>query len=152
MSVDKYYQEVHKFIKDVKEELGGDCDLHQSERIMASVFHTLREVLTPQESLHLIAQLPVFIKGIYVHGWHLRTKKSIRSMDDFIESLLLQNPKNAPTDFGTDEKAKERTRAVFRVLNRHVTTGEIQDVMAQLPSELMELFQTEKEEKESNPI
>lgn len=131
-------------MKDVKEELGENCDLHQSERIMTSVLHTLREVLTPQESLHLIAQLPVFIKGIYVHGWHMRGKKSIRSMDDFIECLQLQNPKNAPTDFGTDDKAKDRTKAVFRVLKRHITMGEIEDIMAQLPAELIELFQTEK--------
>jgi uncharacterized protein (DUF2267 family) len=152
MSLDKYYQEAQMFIRNVKEELGESCDLHQSERIMASVFHTLRDILTPQESLHLIAQLPVLIKGIYVHGWHLGTKKSIRSMDEFIECLMLQSPRTAATDFGNDEKAKERTKAVFRVLRSQVAIGEIKDILDQLPSELTELFLTENEEKERYSI
>lgn len=146
MSIEKYYSEGLKFIKDVKEELGENSDLHQSERIMASVLHTLREVISPEESLHLIAQLPVLIKGIYVHNWHIRHKKSVHTMDDFMQSLMSQSPRTSSADFGNEEKAKQRTKAIFRVLRNHVTEGEIKDIVAQLPPDLRALFIREKEE------
>lgn len=148
MKYEQYTHEAHKFVNEIASELGDPDNTDQADRIMTSVLHTLRDILSPEESLHLISQLPMLMKAIYVNGWHLSTKNRIRSMDEFIECLMLQNPRTAAQDFGNDEKAKERTREVFRVLRRHISIGEVKDIVDQLPAELTELWLTEKEEKE----
>jgi uncharacterized protein (DUF2267 family) len=148
MKYEQYAHEMRKFVAEVASELGHPDNMGQADRIMASVLHTLRDMLTPEESLHLIAQLPMLLKAVYVNGWHLRTKNRIRSMDEFIECLMLQNPRAAAQDFGNDEKAIENTKAVFRVLRRHIAIGEVKDIVSQFPPGLTELWLTPDEEKE----
>jgi uncharacterized protein (DUF2267 family) len=152
MKYEQYAHEARKFVSEIASELGDPDNIEQADRIMTSVFHTLRDILSPEESFHLIAQLPMLLKAIYINGWHLNKKDRIRSMDEFIECLMLQNPKAAPKDFGNDEKAKERSRAVFRVLRNHIAVGEVKDIVAQLPSELTELWLSPEEERERHSV
>jgi uncharacterized protein (DUF2267 family) len=152
MKYEEYASEAHKFVNEIASELGEPGDFEQADRIMTAVFHTLRNILTPEESLHLISQLPMLIKAIYINGWHLSRKERVRSIDEFIESLMLQNPRAATRDFGNDEKAKERASAVFRVLRNHIGVGESKDVAAQLPSQLIELWLYPEEEKEQHSV
>ena len=152
MKYEHYAQEARKFVKEVASELGDANDIDRADRIMTSVLHALRDLLTPEESLHLISQLPMLLKAVYVNGWRLHTKNRIRSMDEFIECLMLKNPRTAPQDFGNDEKAIARTKAVFKVLRNHVAIGEVKDIVSQLPSELTELWLPQEEEQERNSI
>ena len=85
MKFDQYIGKANEFLKEVARELGTPEDTDHAYRIMSSVFHTVREVLSPEESLHLISQLPMFLKAVYVNGWHLKPKDRIRSMHEFIE-------------------------------------------------------------------
>jgi uncharacterized protein (DUF2267 family) len=152
MKYEHYAQEARKFVKEVALELGDADSIDQADRIMTSVLHSLRDLLTPEESLHLISQLPMMLKAIYVNGWRLHTKNRIRSIDEFIECLMLKNPRTAPQDFGNDEKAIERTKAVFKVLRNHIAIGEVKDIVSQLPSELTELWLTPEENKERHSV
>ena len=152
MKYEHYAQEARKFVKEVALELGDADSIDQADRIMASVLHTLRDLLTPEESLHLISQLPMMLKAIYVNGWRLHTKNRIRSIDEFIPYLMLKNPRTAPQDFGNDEKAIERTKAVFKVLRNHIAIGEVKDIVSPLPSELTELWLTPEEDKERHSV
>lgn len=136
---EKYESDGRKFVKDVAIELHTTDD-HAAIRIMTSVLHTIRDILTVQESLHLISQLPMYIKGIYVSEWRVGDKKKIKDISEFIERLLLQNTRTGPLDFGNDEKALKNVRGVFRTLRKHVTPGEIDDVIAQFPAELKDLW------------
>lgn len=152
MKYEQYAHEANKFVREVAQELGDPNNMEQADRIMAAVFHTLRDILTPEESLHLISQLPMLLKAIYVNGWHLGKKDRPRSKDEFIECLMLQNPRAAAQDFGNDDKAIERSKAVFRVLRNHLAVGEVKDIVAQLPSELTELWLSPVEEKERHSV
>jgi uncharacterized protein (DUF2267 family) len=144
MNFERYALEANKFLKEVAQELGNPDDTDHAYRVLKSVFHTLREVLTPEESLHLIAQLPLTIKGVYVDGWRMRTNKKIRSMDEFLECLREHSSPTSARDFGNDETAKHHAKCVFTVLKKHVATGEIQHMMDQFPMELAELWITEE--------
>lgn len=148
MKYERYAQEAHKFVREVALELRDIDNIDQADRIMTSVLHTLRDLLTPEESLHFIAQLPMLLKGIYVNGWRLHSKNRMRSVDEFIECLMLKNPKIAPQDFGNDEKAIERIKAIFRVLRNHIAIGEVKDIVSQLPPELTELLLSPEENQE----
>jgi len=152
MKYEHFAQEARKFIKEVALELGDAENMDQADRIMTSVLHTLRDLLTPEESLHLISQLPMLLKAIYVNGWRLHTKNRVRSMDQFIECLMLKNPRTSPQDFGNDQKAIERTKAVFKVLRNHIAIGEVKDIISQLPPELTELWLSPEENQERHSI
>lgn len=148
MKFEQYSQDAREFVNEIAVELGDPANKAQAERIMTSVLHTVREVLSPEESLHFISQLPMLMKGIYVNGWHLETKNRIRSMTEFTECLKLQSPRTAAQDFGNEEKAEANTRAVLRVVRRHVATGEIKDIVSQFPPDLADLWLDEAEAAE----
>ena len=139
---EQYEADANKFVSEVSQELGNDGNHQASIRIMTSVLHSIRDLLTVEGSLHLISQLPLIIKGIYVSGWHLGTKEKIKDKDQLIENMLLQNTRTGPNDFGTDEKALHNLMGIIRVLQRHVSPGEINDIKAQFPMELKDLWNT----------
>jgi uncharacterized protein (DUF2267 family) len=147
MNFDQYVEKSNEFLKEVALELGIPEDTSRAYRVMDAVFHAIREVLSPEESLHLISQLPMFLKAVYVNGWHLNHKEKIKTMDEFLHFLRMQNLRTAREDFNDDNKTKEKVQAVIHVLKRHVTTGEIQDVIEQFPMELAGLWMTEAHEK-----
>lgn len=136
--------DARKFIDEVATELNHPENPRKAIRVVTAVLHTVRDMLTPEESLHLIAQLPLYIKGIYVTGWRLGEKQRIIDEDDFIERLLLQNERTGPHDFGNDEKAMANTNAVIRVLKRRVSEGLIDKIMAQFPVGLKRLWLTDE--------
>lgn len=136
----QYEKDATRFVTEVSRELDNEGNHQASIRIMTSVLHVFRDILTLEGSLHLISQLPLLIKGIYVSGWRLSVKERIKDKDHLIERLLLQNPRSGPGDFGTDEKALNNVMAITRVLQKHVSPGEIDDIKAQFPLELKELW------------
>lgn len=152
MKYEHFAQEGRKFVKEIASELGDADNIDQADRIMTSVLHALRDLLTPEESLHLISQFPMMLKAIYVNGWRLSSKNRIRSMDEFLECLRLKTPRTAPQDFGNDEKAMERAKAVFKVLRNHIAIGEVKDIVSQLPSELTELWLSPEENQERHSV
>ena len=136
----QYENDATKFVSEVSRELDNQDNHQASVRIMTSVLHVIRDILTLEGSLHLISQLPLLIKGIYVSGWHVGAKEKIKDKDELIECLLLQNPRTGPGDFGTDERALSNVRAIIRVLQKRVSAGEIDDIKAQFPMELKDLW------------
>jgi uncharacterized protein (DUF2267 family) len=146
MNFEQYAQESNKFLREIAQELGNAQDTDQAYRVMRSVLHTLRDILSPEESLHLISQLPLGIKGIYVDGWHLGGKDRVRSMEEFLVCLRSKSDRSAGRDFGDDDTARHHTKAVLNVLKHHVTTGEIQHVIDQFPLELTELWLTQEDD------
>jgi uncharacterized protein (DUF2267 family) len=137
----KYVQDAEGFIGEVAFELGDPHDKVRAGRILRSVLHTFRDRVTPVESLQLIAQLPMFIKALYVDGWKIRNEaRNLRHLNDFIEALRDADGSGNIYDFITDYEAKEAIQAVFRVLKNHVSDGEIHDIIAVLPSELKSLM------------
>ena len=138
---DKYAQKSNLFLKEVANELHIPEDRGKALRILRAVLHGLRDRIPPQESLQLIAQLPMFIKAIYVESWKWSpNNKGLRHLDDFMMSVKKHDGVSGPNDFENPEQTEKNIKAVFRVLKRHVSEGEIADVVATLPSSLRPLF------------
>lgn len=87
-----------------------------------------------EEAAQLSAQLPVLVRGFYFEGWD-PTGKPVR-VRHRAEFLALVRQKYAPR---MDLPPEAIVFAVFRVLGRHVTAGELSDVVLSLPRELVEL-------------
>jgi uncharacterized protein (DUF2267 family) len=113
--------------------------------MLRNVLHTVREILTPEESSHLIAQLPLLIKGVYVDGWKMQTTKRIRSREEFLERL--RSKSDLPqTDLSSDEEAINKVQAVLYVLQKYVSAGEMAHIINQFPAGLAELWRLPAEE------
>jgi uncharacterized protein (DUF2267 family) len=142
MNLDRHVTSAAHFIDDVAAELGIPKDRERAARILRVVLHTLRERLSAAESLDLLAQLPMFIKGMYVDGWHVRPKpnRGIRSPRDFIVRMCELDFGAAAGDFPSPEAATEAARAVFRVLQRRIGEDEAMHVARVLPEQLVDFW------------
>ncbi len=69
INFEKFAQEGNEFLSRLATSLGHPEEKGRTGIIMRSVMHTLRERITVGESLNLLSQLPMFLKGIYVDKW-----------------------------------------------------------------------------------
>ena len=65
-----------------------------------------------------MAQLPMFLKAVYVNGWTLKEKRRVKSMVDFIDLIRKYDGKTSIHDFESDEKAENYLKTTFIVLNK----------------------------------
>jgi uncharacterized protein (DUF2267 family) len=102
---------------------------------MRATLHALRDRLTVDEVAQLGAQLPMLIRGFYYEGWDPSGKPvRERHREQFLERIEHEFP-------GADRLGYERVaRAVFAVLTKHVSAGEIEDIRQVLPAELRDLW------------
>jgi uncharacterized protein (DUF2267 family) len=120
-------------------ELGRELGSDNSNILLPalrSVLHALRDRLQPDEAADLAAQLPLLLKGVYFDGWNpSATPVEARTKNEFL-TLVLHS-----LSPGTSHADAERfTRAVFKLLAAHVSSGEVRDVQAMLPAELKALW------------
>ncbi|MBK8429569.1 MAG: DUF2267 domain-containing protein [Lewinellaceae bacterium] len=137
LNFNKYVHEGEQFVHEVALETNTPWDTIRAVRILRAVFHSLRNRLPVASSLQLIAQFPMLIKAIYVDGWKITNQaKNMRHIGDFIESVREEGGPGLVHGFTTDHEVNEAIRAVLTVIKRHVSEGEIEDLMATLPAEL----------------
>jgi uncharacterized protein (DUF2267 family) len=136
-SVDTVERNVHKtneWLKDLGEELGTD-DRETLWRFLRAYLMVLRDRLTVEEAAQLSAQLPELVRGVFFEGFDpTRQPQKIRDREEFIDALI---ERAQPIDRDT---AVRLTRAGTEVLRRHVTEGELDDVLSQLPAGIREML------------
>ena len=142
MYFEKFAQKGRAFINEIAIELGDQQDPKRALRITKAVLHALRNKISPEESLQMISQLPLYVKAIYVDNWKLHTSDvKIRHVEDFLGLVKKELGVTKDHDLRNLKDTEDATRAVFKVLQNHVSKGEIQDIKNTLPRELSELFE-----------
>jgi uncharacterized protein (DUF2267 family) len=132
-TVDAIERTVHKtneWVDDVAREFGTG---NQAEawRVLRVYLQVLRDRLTIDEAAQLAAQLPHLLRGVFYEGFDPgHQPEKIRHRDAFLARL------GDRAGLGDPAEAARAAAAVTRVLRRHVTAGEIDDVLAQLPAEI----------------
>lgn len=130
---DAMNQHAMVWVKDMMGELHTD-DPHKALHALRAGLHALRDLLTADGAAHLSAQLPTLIRGIFFDGWRpSRAPLRIRRTVDF---LPIVREKYAPH---ADAPADDIIVALFRVLGRHVSVGEVTNLFLSLPEELVEM-------------
>lgn len=129
-SVDAIERSVHKtneWLADLSAELGRD-DRNEAWRILRAFLQLLRDRLTLHEGAHLAAQLPHLLRGVYYEGFDPdRMPEKLRDREAFLARLA-----DAAGLAGATE-ASLAAEAVMRTLRRHISAGEVDEVLAQLP-------------------
>jgi uncharacterized protein (DUF2267 family) len=112
-----------------------DCDdPQQALHALRAGLHALRDRLTVEEVAQLAAQMPLIIRGLFYENWRPADKPlRIRHPNEFL-ALVIAN--YAPR---SDAYADEIVQALFRVLRKLVSEGELTDVVMSLPEPLLPL-------------
>ncbi|MBF9029953.1 DUF2267 domain-containing protein [Rhodobacterales bacterium HKCCE3408] len=118
--------------------LCDDLDWQEKGRaylLLCETLQALRDYLNVDEAADLAAQLPLIIRGIYYTGWNpSRTPVHPRGKSDFIERVAGRFAKDPLED---PERA---VVAVFDLLRRKVSPGEIGQVASALRASLRDLM------------
>jgi len=132
--IERSVETTNIWLNELSDELGVD-DRRYAYRVLRAFLHTLRDRLTVDEAAQLAAQLPELIRGVYYEGWDPSgTPAGYRDVDTFLRRV-----EHEAVGLG-DTEASFAVSAAARVLRRHVTGGEIDDVLALLPAPLRNLL------------
>jgi uncharacterized protein (DUF2267 family) len=128
--IDRNVEKTHVWLNELAEELDTE-DRQAAYRVLRAFLHAVRDRLSVNEAAQLAAQLPDLIRGVYYEGWvPSRVPVSYPSLDEFLrrvsdEALL-----------AGETEASYAATAAARVLHRHVSEGELEDVLGMLPEGL----------------
>lgn len=127
-------RKTHGWIEEVMTGLSR-ADPHKGFNALRAVLRALRDRLTVEEAADLGAQLPMLVRGAYYDGFRpAGMPERERSKEEFL-ARVETNLKDPTVDPET------AARAVFAVLSRHVTGGEIAQIRQELPPAIRELWQ-----------
>jgi uncharacterized protein (DUF2267 family) len=85
--------------------------------------------------VHLAAQLPMLLRGLYYEGWRMAASQTKeRSRAEFFDHVRSEFPPNSSID------PNVATRSVFAVMQDKLDPGEVDKIIDRLPAELRELW------------
>jgi uncharacterized protein (DUF2267 family) len=132
--LDHTVQLTHVWINDLDGRLEWN-DKARSYRLLKAVLHTLRDSLGVNEAVDLGAQLPGLLRGAYYEQWRPAiTPVKNRHVEDFLARVN--------GSFGRDPLAEpaKAVMAVFQLLTKKISEGEIDDVRRCLPEEIRNIW------------
>ena len=113
-------------------------DRREAQVALRAVLQALRDHLPVDEAVHLGAQLPRLLRGLYYEGWRPSGKPlKERSRDAFLDEVR-QRAHRPSLDAAT------AASAVFGVIAHRVSQGEVEDVRHCLPKGIRGLWPDEE--------
>ena len=127
------------WLENLMEELGWK-DRNQAYQALRVVLHALRDRLPEEALAALAAQLPLLIRGIYYEGWDPSGKPlNEPQKEDFLAQIAAAFRNNPEVD------PQRVAWAVFKVLKRYATSGDIRNMGQILPPEIRDLWPDSEE-------
>ena len=132
--IDRAAQTTHEWVNELAARLDW-VSKRSALRLLRVTMHQVRDHLPNDEMAQFSAQLPLLIRGMFFEGWVPKmTPSRERSREVFVAAI---EEKLADAD---DYRGPEDIAYVFRLLNAHLTAGEIEDVRASLPSGIRDFW------------
>ena len=126
-SIERNAQKANEWVADLAAELGRD-DRDEAWRILRGFLQVLRDRITLDEGAQLAAQMPHLVRGVFYEGFDPgRPQETFRDRESFLALIAERAELAGPTD------ASFAAEAAMRTLRRHVSRGEVDQVLAQLP-------------------
>lgn len=133
-NIDRTVHKTNEWLAEIEVDLELN-DRHEAYRSLRATLHALRDRLTVEEAVHLGAQLPMLVRGMYYEGWRPTGKPlPIRNDEEFLDLVRAEL-------VGMEHlRTKRIVRTVLRSLEDRVSAGEIDDVKQALPERIRELW------------
>ena len=113
----------------------GETSREVVKRGTAAVFHTLRDRLTPEEAEQAVAQLPRELKRVWAEGDEPGQKPAKLDRREFYDRVKRE------AGLASVREARLLTIGVFTALKAQLSPGEGDDIWAQLPRDLKEVWE-----------
>ena len=125
-AIDRTVAKTHEWLERLCRELETE-DRQHAYAILRAVLHAVRDRIGPEVSVHLAAQLPLLVRGIFYEGWDPGRTPQRLSLED----LEARVGREALLD--STAEAERAIRAVMKVLWDELAPGTMDHVIAVLP-------------------
>ncbi|TDQ31073.1 DUF2267 domain-containing protein [Zeaxanthinibacter enoshimensis] len=144
INFNQYAAEGNTFLNEYAKEMAMENDKDKAGRILVAILHALREIISIEESIQLVAQLPMFLKALYVNRWSTRGRnRKIKNMEHFMDLVREFDGSAAVNDFGYENDLLERYIDVTVIyMGNYISQGEMEDIRDGLPKDLKNLIHT----------
>jgi uncharacterized protein (DUF2267 family) len=133
--LDKSLQTTNIWLKEIMQSEAVGPDRQVAWRVLGAVLHTLRDRLSVEQVAHLGAELPIVVRGLYYDQWHPAGKpERERRAEEFVARV------NSGLHDIRPVNPAEATRTVFRVMNRHISRGQVDKIRQSLPEDIRRLW------------
>jgi len=130
--LDSSVQEVNEWLNDMEARL-GTTDRKRAYNALKIALHALRDHVGRDNAVHLAAQLPLMIKGIFYENWQ-PARTSARTTQDFVQRGDGAAARGAAVDI------EAAIRAGLDVLVARVNPAQSAKLVRLFPEELRELW------------
>ena len=131
---EKTLQKSKGWIRDLQKEVGFLKPV-DAYHLLRAVLHALRDQLSINEGAHLSAQLPLLLRGVYYECWN-----PPKGPHKVVSKMTFLN--NVVTHLGPAVRLnidlEEGVAAVFKTINKHISEGEMKDIIHALSPTLRE--------------
>lgn len=132
--IESTVQETHTWLNELAEEL-HTTDRQRAYLVLRAFLHALRDQLTVDEAAHFSAQLPMLVKGIYYDGWKpAATPERLRDRSAFLDRIRTE------ASFAAEMDPGRAVEAAGKVVSRHMTRGQVEQLLASLPRDIRGLL------------
>jgi uncharacterized protein (DUF2267 family) len=125
---DKTLQESNLWLKELMKVL-KTSDRELAYRVLRATLHAVRDRIGPENAVHLGAQLPMLLRGLFYEGFRLQ-QSTERHMKPFLDHVRAELPPSL--DIDTEEVVK----GVFWVMSDRIDSREVAKIAKILPAEL----------------
>lgn len=139
---DKTLQTTHVWLNEIMEVVGPDRQV--AWKVLSTVLHKLRDRLPVELSVHLASQLPLLVRGVYYDQYEPgRQPGDCHNPDEFAAEVAEWLADIRPVD------PKAAIAAVFAVLSRHISEGQITKVRNALPKGIRHMWENVEAREEA---
>lgn len=132
--IDHTVELTHLWINELAERLSWSSH-RDTLRLLRTTLHSIRDHLNVDESAQFSAQMPLIIRGMYFEGWVPKTTPvKQRSAGAFVTDI------EAEVGDVLDYRGREDIECVFHLLNNKISRGEVDDIRANLPQDIRDLW------------
>ena len=130
---DKTLQTTHIWLNGITDVIGPDKQV--AWHVLGAVLRTFRDRVPLHVAVHLGAELPLLVRGLYYDRWRASDQpERYRTLDEFLDRVTEQLRATRPVN------PADATRAVLAVLSRHVPEGQLRKVREALPEDVRALW------------
>jgi uncharacterized protein (DUF2267 family) len=132
-AIETSVQKTYRWLRETEQELRYG-NPHDAYLVLRAFLHVLRDRLTVNEAADLGAQLPMLIRGIYYEAFVPSRMPQKMRRTEFLARFA------AEARLAAGKPVETTLRAPAKVLLRHITPGEAEDVLDSLPAEIRDLI------------
>jgi uncharacterized protein (DUF2267 family) len=132
--IDHTVQLTHEWINELRERLGW-ASARDALRLLRVTISAIRDHLSHDEAAQFASQMPILIRGMYYEGWKpSSTPITDRNVGDFLARI------ESEVSGVAEYQGHGDICAVFHLLNRRISTGEVADIRGGLPKAIRDLW------------